>query len=503
MLGFKNVKTGKMKMKQLIIGLSIGIALTMPSCKKMIEIAPEYTKDGSRIFKTLTEYEYALTGAYALFRATGYFGSGGQTTSSWANLPDMMADNLVRTAEDLSNWVPQTNWGYTAGEADIEIAWLAAYSVVAEANLVLRNIEQFSAADAKKVNRIKGQALAIRGIAHFDLLRFWGVDFDRNSTALGIPYVSVVDAEIKPARLSVKASYDSIFKDMLAAETLLGDIDQAINSNTNKSYIDLAVVRAMLARMYLYAKDYARAEEYATLVIDEVPLASKTDFPKIWNDASVAEVLWSVSFNAGEGSPSSGAHSAATNRNRFRPATPLTASYDQLNDIRFPAYFASRPTGRSSETPAVRYDSVSRKIIYKFHGKSSAADNVVNWKVIRTGELYLIRAEARALQPGKEVLGMGDLNALRAARINNYAPEVLTSQALLDAIQEERRKELFGEGHRWFDLKRTTRSVNRTDVALSVTKKILSSTAREWVWPVPQVEIDANANIKPQQSPGY
>jgi hypothetical protein len=210
-----------MKIKQLIISFGITCILMVTACKKAIDVQPEFVKDGSQIFQTLNDYEFALTGAYALFRATGYFGTGGQTNSTWATLPDMMSDNLLQTSEDLGNWVTQVNWTYATDENDIEVAWIAAYSVIAEANLVLRNIEQFSTTDPKKVNRIKGQALAIRSMVHFDLLRFWGTDFDRNATSLGIPYVSAVDIDAKPNRLSVKESWDNIFKDMLEAETLL------------------------------------------------------------------------------------------------------------------------------------------------------------------------------------------------------------------------------------------------------------------------------------------
>jgi hypothetical protein len=481
-----------MRFQKLYISLGLIGALSLAACEKTIEVEPEFVKEGNQVYQTLDGYESALTGAYGLFRQTGYFGSGAQTTSTWANLPDMMTDNLVQTNEDLANWQNQVNWVYTTDESDIEIAWRVAYSVVAEANLVLRGIDEFSASNAKRVNRIKGQALAIRGMVHFDLLRFWGVEYDRNSTALGIPYVTEVNIDNKPSRLTVKESWDNILKDMLEAETLLGDVDKAVNTSA-KAYLDRTAVRALLARMYLYAKDYGKAEEYATKVIDAVPLASKTDFPGIWKDANTSEVLWSVAFNANEGSPSSGVHNGPSNRNRFRQATPLEATYDQDNDVRFASYFGSRPLS-----------GVSRRMVTKFYGRGTATDNVVNWKVVRTGEMYLVRAEARARQGGaKEALGLADLNALRAARITGYTPAVLVGQALLDAIALERQKELVGEGHRWFDLRRTTRTITRTDTELASTAKTLASTAREWVWPIPQGEIDANPNIKAQQSPGY
>lgn len=476
------------------IALGLCMALTAPACNDVIDIEPVFVKDGSAIYTTLTDYEFALTGAYGLLRQTAYFGSGGQTTSTWANLPDMMGANLDRTGEDLNNWVNQCNWTYTTSDADIESAWIAAYSVIAQANLVLRNIEKFSAAEPKKVNRLKGQALALRGMAHFDVLRFWGEEYDRASTKLGIPYVTTVDVDNKPSRLTVSATWDAIFKDMLEAETLLGDVDAAVNTASVKAGIDRNAVRGLLARMYLYAKDYVKAEDYATQVISVVPLATQATFPSIWKDASVAEVLFAVTFaTPQEGSPSAGVHLASTNRNRFRPAPALEALYDQTADIRFPTYFTSRVLSTTT-----------RRILQKFYGKSNAADNVVNWKVVRTGELYLVRAEARARQGGaKEVLGLADLNVLRAARISGYVPVALSGTPLIDAIFVERRKELVGEGHEWFDLKRTTRQVTRTTPSLTSTILSLAPTKREWVWPIPQGEIDANANIKPQQSPGY
>ena len=481
-----------MKFNKIFAVCALTSVMMFTACKNVIEVEPIFQKDGAQIFTSLNDYQFSLTGAYALFRRTGYFGSGGQTTSTWANLPDMMADNLVQTGEDLANWQPQTNWVFTTDENDIEVAWIAAYSVISQANLTLRGIDAFASADAARVNRIKGQALAIRAMAHFDLLRFWGEEYDRNSSKLGIPYVTEVDVELKPARLTVKQTWDKIFVDMLAAETALASVT-GINTATNKSNLDVTAIRGLLARMYLYSKDYTLAESYASLVITAAPLASKANFPNIWKDASAAEVLWSVAFNAGEGSPATGVHAAANNRNRFRPTAALEATFDQVNDVRFASYFASRALGANN-----------RRILTKYLGRGTAVDNLVNWKALRTGEMYLIRSEARARQGGaKEVLGLADLNELRAARITGYTPVLLVGNPLLDAIELERRKELVGEGHRWFDLKRTSRNIVRTERALNSTSLTLAPSSKYWVWPIPQGEIDANPTIKPQQTPGW
>lgn len=487
-----------MKTKKLFIGLGMSYALVFSSCENVIEVEPEFQKEVSQIFNNLQDYEYALTGAYALLRETGYFGSGAQTTSTWATLPDMMGDNLVRTTEDLANWQNQTNWSYAADEDDVRVAWLAAYAVIGQANLVLNNIDRFSSEEATRVNRIKGQALALRAMAHFDLLRYWGESYDRNSTLKGVPYKTTFNIGEMPVRLSVREIYDNIFRDMGQAETMLGNVDRAINSGTaaltSRSFIDQLVVKSLLARINLYAKDYVAAERYASEVIALKPLAGIADFPGIWTDASstAQEIIWSVTFNVGEGSAVYGVHLASANRNRFRPSNEIVALYDQANDVRYPAYITTRVQAGTS-----------RVIVNKYQGRNNALDNLVNWKAIRTAEMYLIRAEARAMQTGKGLLALADLNDLRAARINNYVPEVLLGQALLDAIATERRKELFAEGHRWFDLKRTIRTINRTDVVGS-NRITLAANAREWTWPIPQVEIDANPNINAgNQTTGY
>lgn len=483
-----------MNLRKIYTGLAVTASLSLlSSCSDVLKVEPEYVKDGSQIFTSITDYQFALTGAYAQFRTTGYFGSGGQTTSTWANLPDMMTDILAQTGDDLANWQNQSNWEYETNENDLEVAWIAAYGIISQANLVLRNIEQFQPTAPKQVNRIKGQALALRGMVHFDLLRFWGESYGFSDTGKGIPYVETVDINQKPSRLTVAESWAKIFKDLSEAETLLGDTDSPVNAGTTKAYLDQTAVRAILARANLYAGRYAEAETFASQVIAAVPLASASAFAGIWSDASNAEVIWKVPFSAGEGSPSSGLHNGPSNRNRFRPTSTLLALYDQVADIRYATYFTDRNSAGG----------VARKIVKKFLGRGTAIDNLVDWKAFRVAEQYLIRAEARARQ-SKEALASADLNALRAARITGFEAKEYAGQALLDEIATERMKELVGEGHRWFDLKRTTKTIQRKDPSqLASTKLTLLPDNRAWTWPVPQVEIDANENIASQQSPGY
>ncbi|HET6767431.1 MAG TPA: RagB/SusD family nutrient uptake outer membrane protein [Chitinophagaceae bacterium] len=464
---------------------AIIITSSLASCKKVIESEPTHQLDGSTRFETIEDFDFALTGAYALFRSGNYYGSG---SNAFVNLPDMMSDNLNETSESLGNYQTLSTWRYAEDEPNIAATWQAAYRIISQANLLLRDIDNFSATDEGAVNRIKGQALAIRAMVHFDLLRYWVEDYDRNSTKPGIPYITVFDYEQKPARGTVKETYDHIESDLQQARGLISNgLDQVINSS-GKAYIDIQGVNAIMARVFLYSNQLDSAIKYSTLVINAIPLASRTNFPNIWTDASASEVIWSVSFNAGEGRIGDPVYFVPNNRSSYRPNPALITTYDQVNDIRYSSYFQVRST---------------RLVLSKYLAKAAQVprpDGVVNFKAFRTGEMYLIRAEAYARKGGiNEGLALADLNSLRAARITGFVSGIETGPALIDAIALERRKELISEGHRWFDLKRTTKTIIRSGCSVFCT---LDPADRAWTWPLPIAEINANPTILPQ-TPGY
>jgi hypothetical protein len=464
----------------------------MLACKKVLDVNPEYQLDGSNRFNTIDDYEAALIGAYRLFQSTSYYGSDDSRSNAFVTLPDILSDNLEETSESLGNERSFAQWTYAANDDQIERTWTAAYRIISQANLTLQNIDKFSATKKETVNRIKGQALAIRAMVHFDILRYWVEDYDRNSGKPGIPYVTQFDYEKKPSRGTVKQSWDSIEDDLKVAKMLLSQTDKNINSSSQRAYIDSSVVNAIFARMYLYNRQWDDAIKYATYVIDKFPLADRNTFPKIWRDASTDEVVWSLVFDAGQGSPANNVYFPAINVSSFMPSSSLRALYTP-GDIRYNAYFDNIANKRG----------IPRIVLVKYLAKEAQItkpDGTVNFKAFRTAEMYLVRAESYAAKGGaNEVLALDDLNRLRTARIANFIPGSESGADLWDAIANERRKELIAEGHRWFDLKRTTRTIIRTNCTSYCT---LPPTSRAWNWPIPQREIDANPNILPQ-NPGY
>ena len=475
--------------------LSILLAgvILITSCAKKIEIEPQFFLDGSSPLSTLEQAENVLTGAYNGFIQQGYYdatGPAGGVGGAFSEYVDMMGDNLVESRESLGNFRGIAEWTYVSNTDDMVTTWQSAYSIVSAANIILRDIDAIAAENPKKANRLKGQALALRAHVHFDLLRYFATTFDRNSTELGVPYMKVFDVTAKPARNTVKEVYDNIFIDLTAAAAALSDIDQPVNTSA-RSKIDVLAVRAMQARVNLYAGQWQDAVNAATTVINARPLASRSEFPLIWTDKTTAEVLWAVSFETlGDGVPYDNVYFVRGNRQEFKPAQQFVALFDQTNDIRYSTYFANFG---------------GRLVINKHVGKDQGSNRngVVNWKAYRVAEMYLIRAEAN-FKLNKEAEARADLNALRSARINGFTPGTESGTALLNAILLERRKELAYEGDRFFDLKRLNKTaINRCPSTIDSPSTIcsLSSTSRAWAWPIPFDETNVNPNMV--QNPGY
>ncbi|WP_266361991.1 RagB/SusD family nutrient uptake outer membrane protein [Tellurirhabdus rosea] len=475
-------------MKKLYALLLCGSLLTATSCNDMIDLTPTHSLSSANVFGKLDDFEPVLNGTYASMRDMYAYGLFSSVAA------DMMSDNLIETNESLVNYKAVTDWTYAADQLRIGEVWRFNYLMINDVNLILENIAPYEASAPKKANRIKGQALAIRGLLHFNLLQYYAPNFDRNSTSPGVPVKTTSKIET-PARATVKQVYDQIIKDLEAALPLLNDVDAAINTATKRSRIDAATVNAILARVSLYAKEYDRAITYATAAISARPLATRANFPGIWSDANADEVLFAIQFNPGEGGPALDVWSPATNRSQWEPAATLLSTFDRTNDVRFASYFTAGESITGSVNRAGRF------VVTKYQGKGTARDGAANFKAFRTGEMYLIRAEARALT-NRAAEALADLNTLRAARIANFAPGTETGQALIDAIALERRKELWMEGHRWFDLKRTTRVVNRADCRPG-SVCTLAANSPKWAWPIPQGEILANPSIAGAQNDGY
>ncbi len=458
----------------------------LSSCSKTVDVDPTHTVNGENFFTKIEDYDLALTGAYQRLKLNSLYG-GVNGGSVFLCAVDVAADNFYSGANNLGALNTMFRWNYTADGTVPQGAWNAAYNVIQQCNLSVRGIDKLKATDEGAVNRIEGQARALRAYMHFEMLRWWADNYDRNSTALGLAYVDNFDVEQMPARGTVKQTYDKIESDLKTAKEMMSHMDKDIQSSNNlgpnRAYIDSLVVDAMLARMYIYSNQLDSAIKYSTYVINARPLAQPSEFPLIWQDAITKEVVWSIKYQAGEEALAREIYQPAGDLVSWRPVLALLALYDPA-DVRTNAYWINKN---------------GRIVLNKYAAKATATgnpDGITDFKIFRTGEMYLIRAEAYA-RKGLNAPGLADLNTLRTAR--NAATGNESGSALESAIQVERRKELVVEGHRFFDIKRTTRTISRTQNCSSFCS--LASNNRAWNFPVPQNEILANENLV--QNPGY
>lgn len=445
----------------------------------------------------MADIELHLNGIYSGLQGTGYF------ALAYGTLPDLMSDNLAEGVESLGTYRSVVDWQYVANDGTISGIWATPYSIINDCNILLSNVGRFKETKSGQANRLKSQALAIRALAHFDLLRYFGQNYDRNSTDLGVP-IKTISSLDKPKRSTVKEVYDQIYADLTDARSAVANVDAAINSSSDRSRIDAIGIDAIFARVAYYAKDYTKAISSATSAISSgLGLAGTADFPSVWaNDAVNTEVIWSIAFLPGDGYVAGDVFFAVNNRVSFKPSQSLLNIYSQnispadpLNDIRYTSYFSDKTSLRPNEL-----------IVSKYLGRGGAVDGLVNWKALRMSEMYLIRAEAQA-RTGATAAAKTDLQTLVSTRLKvgvSSTYDLSTTPSLIAAIMQERRKELFLEGHRWFDLRIAGNGINRGgDCRAPATACALPASSFRFVWPIPQDEVKANPNIASQQNSGY
>lgn len=473
------------------IYILIALLLVFTACENFVDVEPTHQEEIGNGLVDLDDYEGVMVGVHSAMRDNAYYGR------NYGVLMDMMAEDLFESPESLGNRGILTNWLYAPDNVTISGAWQRMYQVILRANTVLSGIDDESIVEdvAGRKNRIKAQALGLRAMAHFDLLRAFGASYDRNSSELGVPVILTLDIT-QPERNTVQEVYDQIFSDLTEAMSLFdnGDLAQA---DIRRTFFSKLAAQALWARVALYAGLDTEAIDMATDVIDDATtgFTSDTVFPTLWTNNKAdgtnagPEVIFEIAFTPGTDSRLGGdIYFVPNNRVAFRPSTLWLGLFGTpADDVRYRSY--------------VREDSRRGNAIIP--SKYEANDGFQSHKAFRLSEMYLIRAEAYANR-NMSTEASADLNTLRAARIAGYVNENLAGNALTNAIRIERRKELFLEGHRWFDIRRYGEGITRgPDFAAPATGQALSSGNFRFAWPIPQDEIDANPSIASQQNSGY
>jgi starch-binding outer membrane protein, SusD/RagB family len=490
----------------LIIAFVAGIGF---SCEDSLDVKTRSQLLEESVLKDVTTAQALLNGALATLRNGNYYGR------DFVIFPELLSDNckLVNAGDRSGRGLNQS---INLSGAHINIWFL--YQTINRLNLILEAIDNGdislnSQADAITVNRIKGQALFLRGLFYFDLVR----TYSRNPNYLndwdyGVPYVTEAvgsKPEIAyPSRPTVVATYEGIEADLLAS---VAAFTATGSPNTGSRNVPTrAAAQALLARVYLtwagplYLEKYALASSYATAAINSAfsaLVATPALLNTQWtanqvNSESIFEVAVANQAEnlAGDNSLQgwytrqvNAAGQRVTGWGDVIASDELIAEHNQALDARFTLL-----TQR-----AVRdFEPIASRETRKYNATGSLQFGHDNIPVIRIAEMFLIRAEANLLgSVVDETAARADINAVRTRCGLTALDGATTGAALVTEYFAERRRELAFEGHRLFDF--TRRGLDVLKPSGSVVEfedfRVLAN--------VPLAEVQANVNLR--QNPGY
>jgi len=462
------------------------ITCSFVACDDQLELYPLHEVAVEESFQNVEDFNNAVKGLYTGFRRSGYYGATSAAASIYF-IPDVISDNVIINANGRRSRELFYDWRYDEDDSS-ETFWLSAYKVIQRANLILEKLVNLPDGDIK--NNFEGQALAARGIAHFDLVKFYaGLPAQGANSDLGVPYVTSVDPTLKPARDTVAETYNSILADLNEALNLIAE-------DNGRGFLNKSVLNALLSRIHLYMGDWTKVIETSNAVTGAV--ATNEEFLSIWKDSFEGSVIWKI-ITTEPDDVSIGVAWFQESPDGIRSEYNVDKSLYDLyadNDIRKAAYF------ETSDFAGVTYNH-----IIKYRGRETGNANEVDVKVIRYAEVLLNKAEAQ-FETGDE---SGALTTLDELRVNRYAefesPEEM-GMALSDAIALERRLELAFEGHRFFDLKRKGLPCVRSNFGDAADGsgeqaefKELPANDHRWNMAIGTGEINANSNMV--QNPGY
>ena len=364
----------------------------------------------------------------------------------------------------------------TSANASAADLWGSIYNTVYIANFILEKLPTVPGVKTADFNRVMGTAHFLRAYSYFVALNTFG----------GVP--EVTETSIDANRNIARASEAEIIS------FVLDDLTQALGKLPTKpasrAYAGEYTVRALLAKFHLYQKHYSQAEQLATDVIGSGLYTLEPEFETLvkedFTDEAILEVGYTLTDDPGTNG-NIGLNNLFVGRREIIPsnqavvALASTESGDRFTSISFNV---NNLNGSDNGWSVAKY------------GTPDADNN--NVVALRLGEMYLIRAEARAQL--NKVTGTGsaqeDINVLRSRAKAPTIGSVNQSQ-MIQLIEAERVYELAYEGNRWYDLVRTGRA-----------KEVMSAFSSNWkdkfeVWPIPQREMQNNPALVGNQNPGY
>lgn len=457
-------------MKYLITTLIL--VSTAIGCKKFVEVPlPKSRVAGDVVFSSDITATAAMLGVYINLMDWNGFAS--STNVSVTAFGGLSADELFNYPANPDDVAFEQN-KLLSNNPRLTSFWNSPYKSIFEANAVLKGLASNTGVTPALVTQLEGEALFVRAFAHFYLVNFFG----------DVPVIITTDYNVNKlvTRDSVSKVYEQIIADLLEAQSKMSDE----YPSPERARPNRTAATALLARTYLYRKEWAKAAAEATKIIGDADYALPDSLDDVFIPSST-EIIWQLrpAITGTLGYPAEAYYTEPTMAMTYNVLdTILVASFE-------PGDFRRRKWVRSYDSGIDTIYS-SHKYKQEMHLSAPLTEYSV---VLRAAEQYFIRAEARAQLNDIEG-AQDDLNAIRHRAGLGDTP-ANDKASLLLAIEKEKRFEYMWEwGHRWLDLKRWGRAV----AVLSA--KPNGFTANDERYPLPAIEMIKNPQLKPQ-NPGY
>lgn len=485
-------------MKKVNILLTVLLIIGLSSCSDFLEVEPSNSGDSKTSIQTPADAQVMINGLMRHMTGTDYYGRNFVLYGD-AKGGDLTIYSQGRGMDQLYTFNHSVSTNTNSG------FWSHMYKGILQVNNLLESIAKVETAGSTAYNTYKGQALTARALMYFDLVRLYGKSYDDDKASFGVPNVTAtLTAADQPLRATVEQNYTQILTDLKAAALLLP------KTKTN-GYINYYGNLALQARVYLYMKDYANALKAAEEIITSkvYALYSNAAWVDSWKSTFGSESIFELGVFPAEGDLTTGSLGFYTRAKGHGASTALgffMASDYFLNRLKQDAADVRWGVMAADESSATHLGG-----IYKYSGSTTLAgdkagsNTAVNIKVIRLSEIHLIAAEAAfSTDKAKSATYLNDIRK----RSPNLTPATAAT-VTLDMILDERSKELIGEGHRFFDMIRSNKSITFNDefngVAIPTTSrpKTIDRAFYKTRLPISQTEINANPGLKAQQNPGY
>lgn len=488
-----------MKKSYKMIACIAALLISVTACNEdYLDTAPTNAVAEEEVFANIRNTWAALNGIHRdLFRQHGNMDEAGQS-GIMINL-DVLGEDVVMT-EAGNGWFNSTyKWESIRSETSttVRFAYRFYYKLIANANKILENIDQVPG-DEKEKNNIKAQSLVYRAFGHFMLVQLFAKRYDAAgvpNSQPGVPLLLFSTTEGQP-RATVEEVYAQINTDLDDALKLFKNA--TARPAAIKSHFNLNVAQGMKARVALTMQNWDTAAHYASKARQGFNLMTTADYLKGFNSVDNVEWMWgshqisdqqtyfhsffafmSLNFNS-------------TNI-RGNPKAINSTLYNAIptDDIRKSLWDPTAKSAAFVPPPnGVRRAYMSRKFLAA--GESSSVGDV---PYMRAAEMYLIEAEALARKGGNDAAAAAVLLTLVQSRYTGATLSTNTGQALIDEIMIQRRIELWGEGFRFLDLKRTNSALDRTGANHNASLAGVTSMpagAKQWQYLIPRDELNTN-----------